>query len=74
MRFKVDENLPPELAGLLRNEGHHALTVWDQGFRGRSDSDVAEACRRERRARGQPAVEPFAFVYWSSYDTSGEPT
>ncbi len=50
MRFKVDENLPPELSGLLRNEGHLALTVWDQGFRGRSDSDLAEVCRRERRA------------------------
>jgi len=49
MRFKIDENLPPELTGLLRELGHEALTVGDQGLRGRPDSDVAEVCRAEGR-------------------------
>jgi hypothetical protein len=30
MRFKVDENLPAEVAQLLRAAGHDALTVVDQ--------------------------------------------
>ncbi len=50
MRFKLDENLPPEATALLRNGGHDVLTVWDQKLRGRPDNEVAEACRRESRA------------------------
>jgi predicted nuclease of predicted toxin-antitoxin system len=30
MRFKIDENLPVEVAELLRHAGHDALTMWDQ--------------------------------------------
>ena len=30
MRFKTDENLPPEAAAFLRDNGHDAQTVWDQ--------------------------------------------
>jgi hypothetical protein len=29
MRFKTDEDLHPELAVFLRENGHDALTVWD---------------------------------------------
>ena len=50
MRFKTDENLHPEVAAFLRDLGHDALTVWDQGLRGKSDSGIAEACRLEKRA------------------------
>lgn len=50
MRFKTDENLHPDVALFLRTEGHDALTVWDQGLRGRRDPDIAEACRSEGRA------------------------
>jgi predicted nuclease of predicted toxin-antitoxin system len=50
MRFKTDENLHPEVAALLRELGHDALTVWDQGLRGKSDSGIAEVCRFEKRA------------------------
>ena len=50
MRFKIDENLPPEMAARLREQGHDALTVGDQGLRGRPDSDVAEVCQAEGRA------------------------
>lgn len=47
MRFKVDENLHVEVADLLRGQGHDALTVFDQGLRGRDDHDIADICRSE---------------------------
>lgn len=50
MRFKLDENLPAELAELFRQAGHEAVTVLDQGLGGASDPDVASACVREHRA------------------------
>lgn len=32
LKFKVDENLPVEAAALLRDAGHDAVTVDDQGM------------------------------------------
>ena len=49
MRFKVDESLHVEVADLLRGQGHDALTVFDQGLRGRGDHDIADTCRSENR-------------------------
>jgi len=49
MRFKVDESLHIEVADLLREQGHDALTVFDQGLRGRDDHDIADMCRSENR-------------------------
>ena len=49
MRFKIDENLPPELARLLREHGHDGLTVDEQGLRGHADADVGEVCQAEKR-------------------------
>ncbi len=49
MRFKLDENLHPELAGLLNEHGHDAITVWDQSLRGCSDPTIASVCRDEDR-------------------------
>ena len=40
MRFKVDESLHVEVADLLRGQGHDALTVFDQGLRGRDASNA----------------------------------
>lgn len=34
MRFKVDENLHPEVVALLRDQSHDAVSVWDQQMRG----------------------------------------
>ncbi len=31
MQFKLDENLPPAAADLLRGRGHDVMTVYDQG-------------------------------------------
>jgi len=49
MLLKTDENLHPELATLLRQQGHDALTVWDQGMRGGPGELLAERCRHEGR-------------------------
>jgi hypothetical protein len=49
MRFRIDQNLHEEVAGLLRRNGHDAVSVYDQRMQGRPDEDVAAVCRREGR-------------------------
>jgi len=49
VKFKVDENLPVEVRDQLRNAGHEAATVLDEGLGGRPDSDVADVCKSEER-------------------------
>ncbi len=49
MKFKIDENLPVEVAKLLQQAGHDALTVWDQALTGSPDPEIADACQREGR-------------------------
>lgn len=50
MRFKVDENLPVEVAQELRASGHEADTVDEEQLAGASDQKIAEFVRIERRA------------------------
>jgi predicted nuclease of predicted toxin-antitoxin system len=50
VRFKIDENLPVEVADLLKAAGHEAVTVFEQGLGGASDDEIISACRRECRA------------------------
>lgn len=50
MRFKTDENLPVEIAELLRRQGHDTLTVSEQGLGGVADPAVAAVCQVEKRA------------------------
>lgn len=50
MRFKVDENLPTEVAGLLRQAGHDAATVTEERLGGAADASVASICQSEMRA------------------------
>jgi predicted nuclease of predicted toxin-antitoxin system len=50
MRFKVDENLPVEVAELLRARGHDALTVLDEKLGGRDDRTIGDIVREEKRA------------------------
>jgi predicted nuclease of predicted toxin-antitoxin system len=50
MKFKTDENMPLEAAADLRQAGHDALTVADQGLGGQPDPLIADVCRREGRA------------------------
>ncbi len=49
MRFKLDENLPVELAALLRRAGHDVATVLDQGLGGAKDPELAFLCAEEGR-------------------------
>jgi predicted nuclease of predicted toxin-antitoxin system len=49
MKFKIDENLPIEIAELLNNEGCDAKTVTEQGLCGGDDSDIAVVCQEEER-------------------------
>jgi len=50
MAFKVDENLPVEIADLLRQAGYDAVTVFEQHLEGSTDFDIASACQEEGRA------------------------
>ena len=49
MKIKLDENIPVRLAGELASLGHDVDTVASEGFKGRPDSDVWSAARREER-------------------------
>jgi len=49
MKFKVDENLPIDLAELLKKEGYDALTVLDQNLIGKPDATIASVCQTEKR-------------------------
>ena len=49
MRFKVDENLPVEVAEALRQSGHDAVTVLEQQHGGSADARLAALCQQEGR-------------------------
>ena len=49
MKFKVDENLPVELASELESLGQDADTVEDEGLCGKPDSGVVASARAEDR-------------------------
>lgn len=50
MNFKIDENLPAEVAKLLISAGHDAETVFDEGLVGADDRNIIEVCTSENRA------------------------
>jgi len=50
MQFKVDENLPVEVASLLEKHGHEAKTVHQEGLGGGKDEVIAGVCLNEKRA------------------------
>lgn len=49
MKFKIDENLPLEVAGLLRDAGYDSATVREQNLVGTSDANLALICKKEER-------------------------
>ncbi len=49
MRFKIDENLPLEIAESLHRAGHDALMVTEQGLGGVADERVGAVCQNEDR-------------------------
>jgi predicted nuclease of predicted toxin-antitoxin system len=48
-RFKIDENLPDEIADLFIRRGHDTVTVADQGWRGMADDDLWQGIQDESR-------------------------
>jgi predicted nuclease of predicted toxin-antitoxin system len=50
MRFKIDENLPSDLAEMLKHNGHNAFTVNQQKMQGTKDDDLIKICKAEKRA------------------------
>jgi predicted nuclease of predicted toxin-antitoxin system len=48
-RFKVDEDLPRQIAELLNAHGHDALTVLEQGWKGASDDVLWRRIQAEAR-------------------------
>jgi predicted nuclease of predicted toxin-antitoxin system len=50
VKFKVDENLPVEVADRLQQASYDALTVPEQHLSGSPDPEVASVCQEERRA------------------------
>ena len=50
MRFKIDENLPLDVARLLNSSGHEAKTVISQNLSGSTDQSLVKVCQSESRA------------------------
>lgn len=49
MKFKLDENLPTELAAFLHRLGHEADTVVQEGLNGADDRELLAHVRKEHR-------------------------
>jgi len=49
-RFKIDDNLPVEVAAILKEAGHDAITINEQNMSGGLDPAVASICQSEGRA------------------------
>lgn len=49
MQFKIDENLPINIAELLITAGHDAKTVNEQQMQGVKDPVLIDACKTENR-------------------------
>ena len=47
MRIKLDENIDLRLTALLKEAGHDAITVQEQGLRGIADRELYELCKAE---------------------------
>jgi predicted nuclease of predicted toxin-antitoxin system len=49
-RFKIDENLPIEVAEIIKAAGRDAMTIFDQDMVGDLDPKVVSVCKAEDRA------------------------
>ncbi len=70
MLFKVDENLPVEVAEAFVAAGHGADTVNDEGYQGSSDAIIAQVCARERRTL---VTVDLGFADIRAYPPQGSP-
>ena len=49
MKFKLDENMPADLAAMLQKEGHDVADVAGEGLAGEDDLPVLRAAAKEDR-------------------------
>ena len=49
IKFKIDENLPVEVANLLTENGYDAKTVLQENLAGTPDNNISIICQREKR-------------------------
>ena len=49
MKFKIDENLPIEIAQFFRENGYDAMTILEQQMGGNPDAIVSQVCQEEDR-------------------------
>jgi predicted nuclease of predicted toxin-antitoxin system len=49
MDFKIDENMPIEVADLLTQAGYDAITISEQNLIGTTDANLANICQKENR-------------------------
>lgn len=49
MKFKLDENMPADLAARLHAEGHDVRDVVEEGLQGKDDPSVLQAAVDEQR-------------------------
>jgi predicted nuclease of predicted toxin-antitoxin system len=49
VKFKLDENMPTDLATMLRQEGHDITDVIEEGLAGEDDRPVLQEAARENR-------------------------
>ena len=49
MKFKIDENLPAEIADILNLAGYDAVTVEDENLSGSRDNTIINICQKESR-------------------------
>lgn len=49
MKFKLDENLPLEIADVFRDSGHEIDTVQSEGLVGAPDTEILDHARLEHR-------------------------
>ena len=54
MKFKIDENLPIEVAELFKQSGYDAMTVLEQDLGGIADADLASICQKETSTLQKP--------------------
>jgi predicted nuclease of predicted toxin-antitoxin system len=66
MKFKIDENLPVEIAELLIKNGYNAKTVNEQQMKGTKDSVLINLCRQESARGGLECLIIFCH-FWSRF-------
>ena len=57
LAFKVDENLPEDIAAAFRDAGYEASTATSQGLTGVEDARLSEVVRGEGRVLVTPDVD-----------------